>query len=166
MTPKILVAYATKCGSTIEIAESIGKTLASDGAAVEVKPVQEIGDISGYDAVVLGSAIRMGQWLPEALEFAKQHQATLEAIPTAIFTAHILNTDDSPASLSARQSYTAQLRQIIDPCAEAFFAGKIDPALLNFFEMTLFKLVDSPEGDFRDWKKIEAWTETVYGRVN
>lgn len=161
MTQKVLVAYATKCGSTIEIAQAIGESLSKNGASVDVKPIKEIQDISGYDAFVIGSAIRMAQWLPEAREFIKEHQAQFSSQPAAIFSVHILNQGDSPVAKRERRAYTAPLREYLDPLTEAFFPGKIDSSQLNFFERALFKLVKSPQGDYRDWEAIRSWANEI-----
>jgi len=165
MTKNVLVVYATKLDSTVEVAKSIGETIAQNGFEVDVHLVKDVADvseaISGYDAVVLGSAIRMGQWLPEAIEFSKHHRASLKKVPVAIFTVHILNQGDDPESLKERLAYTEPVKKILAPKAEAFFTGKIDPAQLNFFERLLFKVVNSPAGDFRDWDRIRSWANEV-----
>ena len=157
MSNKILVAYATKCGSTIEVARAIGDTIARNGATVDVKPIKEITDINEYDAFIVGSAIRMAQWLPEAKDFVKSHQIHLNEKSTAIFSVHILNQGDNPDDRRERQAYTTQLKEFLTPKAEAFFPGKIDQAQLSFFECLIFKMVKSPEGDYRNWDAIREW---------
>ena len=69
MSRRTLVAYASRAGSTAEVAEAIGRTLAEDGAQVDVRLVKEVADLSPYRAVVAGSAIQGGKWLPEAMQF-------------------------------------------------------------------------------------------------
>ena len=165
MSIKVLVAYATKCGSTIEVAQAIGDKISKNGGLVDVKPVKEISDISGYDAFIIGSAIRMAQWLPEATDFIKRHQSHLNKSPTAIFSVHILNLADSPESQQERLAYTKPVREILTPKAEAFFAGKIDQSQLSTFERLMFKLIKSPEGDFRDWEAIGNWATEVLLKI-
>ena len=161
MSKKILVAYATICGSTSEVAQAIGDTISRNGVFVDVKPIKEISDISRYDAAIIGSAIRMAQRLPEAKNFIKSHQKHLNKIPTAIFSMHILNLGDNPECQKERLAYTKSIKEIITPKTETFFAGKIDQALLSFFERLLFKLIKSPEGDFRNWENIHNWAVEV-----
>ncbi|MBK7316822.1 flavodoxin domain-containing protein [Candidatus Villigracilis affinis] len=69
MNNKILVTYASRFGSTEGVAKSIGKTLAENGAKVDVLPMRDVKDLSPYDAVVAGSAVNGGAWLPEAMQF-------------------------------------------------------------------------------------------------
>ena len=71
---RVLVAYATKSGSAQGVAEKIGETLTNRGAEVEVRSVKERLDVTSYDAVVLGSAIRMGKWLKSATSFAEKNR--------------------------------------------------------------------------------------------
>jgi menaquinone-dependent protoporphyrinogen oxidase len=85
MSNKILVTYASRFGSTTGVAEAIGKTLAEQGVRVEVLPMKEVIDLAAYQAVVAGSAINGGEWLPEALQFVQAHQAELRNKPFAAF---------------------------------------------------------------------------------
>ena len=157
MSQKVLITYATKLGSTTEVAHAIGKTISEKGIAVDILPIEEVAGISSYSIVIIGSAIRMGSWLPEALNFIEEHQDALNKVSTKIFCVHILNQGHEPESQKERATYTAPVRAIINPEDEAFFAGKIDPSQLKFFERLLFKAVKSPDGDFRDWDAIQSW---------
>jgi menaquinone-dependent protoporphyrinogen oxidase len=157
MTSKILIVYGSKCGSTAEVAQTMGDVLGQRGFSVDVKSAKSVASLDGYHAVIAGSAIRYGQWLGEATNFLKQHQARLRQIPVAFFTVHALNVDDSGASRQAREAYTAPIRQVVTPVSEAFFAGKFEFAKLSFLEKTIAKAVKAEEGDPRDWDKIRAW---------
>ncbi len=156
---KILVAYATRAGSTVDVAKTIGETLNASGATVDVRPIKNVTDIQGYDAVLVGSAIRMGKWLPEAVDFVKKNQAQLGRIPTAFFTVHLLNCDDSDKSRAAREAYTAPVRQILTPKAEVFFAGKMDFSKLSFLDRTIAQAVGGTERDLRNWDTIRGWAQ-------
>lgn len=157
----ILVTYATRAGSTVEVADAIGQTLSASGATVDVKPIKGVTSPGGYDAVVIGSAIRMGSWLPEAVDYIKKNQTVLNRMPTAFFTVHVLNRDDSEASRQARLAYTAAVRALVTPKAETFFAGKMDYAKLSFLDRMIAQAVakstNSAEGDYRDWVGIRNW---------
>ena len=161
MHAKVLIAYATKRGSTFEVAQAIGNILSKQGAEVDVNAVQEVRSLDGYCTVIIGSAIRMAAWLPDAVDFVKKYQQSLEETRTAIFTVRILNSDDTPESEKERQAYTKEINDIIAPQSEAFFTGKVEPAELRFVERMLFKAVNSPEGDFRDWDYIRSWAKQV-----
>jgi menaquinone-dependent protoporphyrinogen IX oxidase len=44
-TLPILVAYASRAGSTHEIAEAVGRTLGEHGAAFKVRSVKDVTDL-------------------------------------------------------------------------------------------------------------------------
>ncbi len=161
MNNRILVAYATRAGSTAEIAAAIAETLAARGYAVDVKPVKEKPNLAGYTAVVLGSAIRMGNWLPEMVKFIEANQAALAALPTALFTVHMLNTGDDEASRAARAAYLKAIRPLLPDAEEVYFAGKMDFARLSFLDRAIAKMVKAVEADQRDWDAIRRWAGTV-----
>ncbi len=158
----ILVVYASRSGSTAEVAQAIGEQLCRRGETVDVRSVEAVKDLSPYRAVILGSAVRMGRWLPAAVKFVEQHQAALRQVPVAYFTVHILATDDSEASRKQRAGYLDGARALVVPQQEAFFAGRIDPAKLGLGERLLAKAVSSPEGDMRDWQAIRGWADQVF----
>lgn len=161
MDNKILIAYASKCGSTGEIAQAMGHSLCDKGATVDVRPVKAVTSVNGYRAIVVGSAIRMGQWIPEAKDFVKKHQAQLSQMPTAFFTVHMLNVDDSTESQAARAQYVAPVRQLVTPSAEAFFAGKIELARMSSFDRLISNAMKAKDKDLRDWAKIRAWAQSL-----
>ena len=161
MTKKILVAYATRAGSTAEIARVIGETLAAGGAAVDVLPIRSVTDLTGYQAVVLGSAVRYSSLLPEAVKFVEQNKAALEQRPLAIFAAHILNMGSDEASRQNRHVYLDAVRKLVPPRAEACFAGVGDLKKVSFIEGLIGKMVKSPIGDYRDWPAIRSWSESL-----
>ena len=161
MNNRILVTYATRAGSTAEVAAAIAETLAARGYAVDVKPVKEKPQLTGYSAVVLGSAIRMGNWLPEAVDFVKANQAALNALPTALFTVHMLNTGDDEASRAARAAYLDAVRPLLNGVETAYFEGKMYYRQLSFLDRTVAKMVKSAEADHRDWDEIRQWANAV-----
>ena len=60
---KVLICAASKYGATSEIARAVADVLAGRGCEVTVLPPQEAGAVEEFDAVVLGSAVYMGQWM-------------------------------------------------------------------------------------------------------
>jgi menaquinone-dependent protoporphyrinogen oxidase len=162
MDDKILVAFASKSGTTVDVAQMIGKSLSGKGANVDVRPVKSVTSLDGYRAVVIGSGIRFSQWLPEAAEFVKNNQARLREIPTVFFTVHMLNIDDGETSRNKRAAYTEPVRKIVTPKAQVLFAGRLDFSKLSLIEVLMSKALKAREQDLRDWSKIRAWAEGVY----
>ena len=171
MTNKILVAYATCTGSTVGVAEAIGKTLAAGGATVEVRPIQAVMDLAPYDAVVVGSAIHDKRWLPEAMRFVQTHRAELTRKPFAAFLVCMtLAMRNGETYRPFVAEFLAPVRALVKPVSEGLFAGALDiskvPALrdrLTFRLSVLFGVWS--EGDHRDWRAIQAWSESLLPRL-
>lgn len=161
--PRILVTYATRTGSTVGVAAAIGEELGKRGFSVDVSPVSENPALEGYAAVLMGSAINGGQWLPEALAYVEQHREALQEKVLAVFCVHIMNLGDDEKSRANRLAYLDKVRALVHPVDEAYFAGlgmkpEDEPAIIRWVYRT-FKI--GPEGDCRDWEQIRGWAETL-----
>jgi menaquinone-dependent protoporphyrinogen oxidase len=162
MNKRILVAYATRAGSTVKVAAAIGEVIAARSFEVDVKLVKEKPSLEGYQAVLVGSAIRMGNWLPEAIEFVRINQQTLDRLPVALFTVHMLNREDDEESRANRLAYLKDVRPLLNSAEEVFFAGKFDMSRLSFLDRMIPKAVKAVDEDCRDWDRIQGWAQTVF----
>ncbi len=162
---KILVTYASKAGSTGEVAEAVAKVFCDAGATVDVRPVKEVRDLSGYQAVVLGSAIRMGSWLSEATSFVKKHKATLAQMPVAYFQVCAEVKKDTDEARKAAGAYLDPVRALLEPVGVGVFAGKMDFSKLSWLDRKIAKMVGSVEGDWRDWDAIRVWAEGLRSKL-
>ena len=161
MSKRVLVAYATRTGSTVEVAAAIGSILGERGFAVDVKPLKSGPTLVGYDAVVLGSAVNGAKWLPEAVEFVKANQQALAQVPVALFCVHIMNLGDDEKSRDNRLAYLNSVRPLVNPAGEAFFAGVGVKPEDRSFGAWIGRILKMAEGDQRDWEKIRGWAKTV-----
>jgi len=164
MNRNILVTYASKYGATEEIAEKIGQVLRQAGLQADVSPVDGIRDLDSYKAVILGSAVYIGKWHKEAVEFLKIHEKILADRPVWLFSSGPTGEGD-PVELLEGWRLPAALQPIahrIQPRDIAVFHGYINPDKLNFIEKWAIKsIVKKPFGDFRDWDTIVTWTNTI-----
>jgi menaquinone-dependent protoporphyrinogen oxidase len=162
MPKRILVAYASAAGSTVGVAEALGKTLAARGLVVEVKAMKNDPSVENYQAVILGSAVHGGRWLPEAAQFVQTHQAQLKQLPVLGFCVHILNLGADQKSQNNRRAYLDPIRAWIPLADEVYFAGKgVDPDTASDFERFMAWIMHIPAGDQRDWEKINGWANEV-----
>lgn len=162
MNEKLLVAYATRTGTTREVAETIGKVLKEKGATVDVQNAKEADDLTTYRAVVLGSAIRAGNLMPEAVEFVKANQKRLAQMPVAYFIVCATLREDTEENRREVAAYLDPLRELITPVEEGLFAGAIDRSKLSFPLRLILKAMKAEEGDWRDWDAIRAWADALY----
>ena len=160
MADRILVAYATKCGSTEEVAQSIARVLRESGLAVDTMPVKKVVDLAPYAAVVLGTAIRMGKPVGESGRFVRRLGWQLRKRPVALFSVGLCPREKTPEKLEEALGFLGSLSDEIEPMAVAAFAGKIDHAKLGLlfrFAASRDKSGSLAEGDWRDWQAIETW---------
>jgi menaquinone-dependent protoporphyrinogen oxidase len=155
----VLVAYASKHGSTEGIAKAISDRLRERGLTTDVQPVGEVEAVGDVQAVVLGSAVYAGSWMKEAVEFAHAHAERLAALPVWLFTSGPLGADVEDEEEQPRQ--LAELRGLIAPVGHRVFFGALDRSTLGFGERMIVKAVKAPEGDFRDWDAIEGWADGI-----
>lgn len=168
----VLVAYASRYGGTRAIAEAIGEQLRSAGFEVDVLPADEVVEVGGYDAFVVGSGIYFGRWLQAARGFVRRHRAVLAARPTWLFSSGPLATGSTAAPdeqlrAEARPHELPALLAQLDPVGSMVFSGVLAPATLRLRHRALRRVAAGratlPEGDWREWWEIERWAVTIAG---
>jgi menaquinone-dependent protoporphyrinogen oxidase len=157
---RVLVAYATKRGSTREVAQAVMSVLLDRGLEVDFRPAAEVEDVADYDAVVLGGALYIGRWHADARRFIHRHRDELGERPFAVFglgprTLEPKEVEESRSQLTRALAKTPGLR----PESVAVFGGVVDPAQFHF------PLTHLPASDARDWDAIEAWAADVATRL-
>ncbi len=158
MSASILVAYATRYGSTQEVAEAVAVTLRERGLAVEIQPMREVRTLEGYGAVVLGAPLYMFHWHKDALHFLARHRAALIARPVAVFALGPFHAEEKDFQ-EVRRQLDQELAKFpwLTPGAIAIFGGKFDPQKLTFPYNLVPALKNMPASDVRDWAAIRAW---------
>jgi len=163
MGAQVLVAYASKHGATAEIAQKIGEVLRQAGLSVDVRPADRARDVASYRAVVLGSAVYVGQWRREAAKFLKDNERVLAERPVWLFSSGPTGQED-PVALTKGWRFPKALEPIADrilPRDIALFHGAIDPGKLGVVERLLVKNVKAPFGDFRDLEAVTSWATAI-----
>jgi Flavodoxin len=159
---RILVASASKHGSTTEIARSIGTALLLRMVEVDVRPVDSVVTLEGFDAVVLGSGIYMGRWLEPAKRFIENNTAELLERPVWLFSSGPLGDPPKPIEEPAD---VAGLVKSIHARGHRVFAGSLDKHELGIAERAMVAAVRAPAGDFRPWAEIDAWVDEIVAEL-
>jgi menaquinone-dependent protoporphyrinogen oxidase len=162
---KVLVAYASKYASTGGVADAIGKELCNRGAAVDVCLVKNVGDLNPYRGVVVGSAIYMGKWMPEAVDFVQKNREVLGQIPVVYFLVCMTMRDPTQENRRKVLAYLDRvLKEVpqVKPVEIGTFAGALDYSNLSVPNKMIMKVKGAPEGDFRQWDVIRAWATRLH----
>ena len=180
---KVLVVYASRHGATRGIAQRIADVLRTEGLEVDVAPADHAAGVGAADAVVVGSAVYMGTWLKEAVEFVKRNEVRLADVPLWFFSSgplpgssidkgpgtdpltDALGPEDGPGSGGRKK--VAEITAATNPKEHRVFLGAFDPDdPAKVTSERLVRLLPAvkkalPAGDFRDWAAIEAWAREI-----
>jgi menaquinone-dependent protoporphyrinogen oxidase len=169
VTKPVLVAYASRAGSTAGVAQAVGRSLTAHGLLVEVRHVTEVDDVTPYQAVVVGSAIRIDRWLPEAMDFIQRHRADLAQRPTAAFLVCMaLGLASTPQQRAQAEksadAYMQPIRTLINPASEGMFGGALKVSAIKepYWRLAFGLIVGLRvwrEADYRSWKAIQQWAD-------
>lgn len=168
----VLVAYASRHGSTADIAERIAKTLTLRGHPAEAVPVERVQNLADVQAVVIGSAAYMGKWLGPARGFVRRHRDELGRLPVWLFSSGPLGpdtVDDQGRDVleASRPQEFEDLDRAVQPRGTAVFFGAFDPADAPVgMSERLVRSMPSvkralPAGDFRNWQAIDDWASQI-----
>jgi menaquinone-dependent protoporphyrinogen oxidase len=184
---KVLITYATMSGSTAEVALAIGEVLLQHGNEVDILPLEKVGNLSNYNAIVIGAPMVMG-WHRSARNFLARNQATFRQIPLAIFATGLSLTSAGetevsgvpifadktlakPMKIEGRPSLKERFTDINHyvapiikaagaacPVSVAFFGGRLEYTRLKLPAMLFVMLVvQANPGDHRNWDAIRSW---------
>jgi menaquinone-dependent protoporphyrinogen oxidase len=156
----VLVACASKHGSTTEVARRIAAALIENGVDAKVMRVDDVVDIAGYDAVVIGSSVYFGHWMREAIALVERNRARLAGRPIWLFSVGPLGDQarTDPAEIEG-------LAASVGAVEHHLFSGALDLHRLSLPERVIVKGVKAPTGDFRDWNEIDSWAAGIASRL-
>jgi menaquinone-dependent protoporphyrinogen oxidase len=184
---RALIVHASRHGATMGIAERIGDVLRTEGIETTVLPAMNLPDPAEFDAVVVGSGVYMGSWLKEGFEYLDRYQGTLQVRPTWLFSSGPIpgSSKQVPAegdpyggALGPAEGPGSGNRKRIEALADQIgvrghrilqgaYDPKDPPKALSERLARMLPAVKAilPEGDFREWDKIEAWAREIAAQI-
>lgn len=157
MAVRVLVAYATRHGSTAEIAEAIGLALGEQGITAEVRDAGTVRDVAGYDALIVGSAVYAGRWRGEAVALLERIAREPARHAVWVFQSGPL----SSAPEEAEQPLPVNVQLLVERLGVrgvVTFGGALLPGTPGIFEWLMLR---GGGGDYRDWAEIGEWAHAV-----
>ena len=155
MTKKILLAFGTAAGSTAEVAQAMDEEMRQADAQVDVVPVEKVKDISEYDAVVVGTAVRMFHILPKTRRFLRRHRKGLSKVPVAYFLVCLTMGEETPKNIQKATDYAKPMIKTKTPVSLGLFGGCVNHEKMTDIFGKSMRAV--PEQDHRDWEMIRSW---------
>jgi menaquinone-dependent protoporphyrinogen oxidase len=159
---RVLVASASKHGSTAEIARTIGASLTFRQIEADVRPAESVTSLEGYDGVILGSGVYMGHWLEPAKRFIQQHTEDLLRRPVWLFSSGPLGDPAKPGEDPADAAALVEATRALE---HRVFPGSLWKEDLGIAERAMVAAVRAPEGDFRPWAEIDDWAGQIAAQL-
>ena len=157
----VLVAYATKYGSTREVAEAVAERLRERGLEADVRAAGDVDSLDGYGAVVFGGALYFFRLIREGRRFLSRHRKALTAKPVAVFgMGPIEDTEEQYADARKHLDKSLGKSSAMSPVAVTVFGGAFDPTGLRFPDANP-AMKKMPPTDLRDWEAIAAWADSL-----
>ncbi len=163
MFNQTLVTYASKYGSTKEIAERIAKVLQQQGIRTTVQAASEVSSLAPYDAVVIGSSLYGGNWLAPSRNFIEKFRDGLAKKEVWVFSSGPATHDD-PVHVLGGWHIPENLKDTLNsirPQSIVLFSGKIDVTKLSAEDYLVSSSLRGTSGDYRNWAAIEGWAKEI-----
>jgi len=166
MPTSILVAYATRYGSTQEVAEAVAEGLRAHGLTVDLRPARDVRTLDGYGAVVLGAPLYMFHWHKDAHHFVSRFHDALIRLPVAVFALGPFHNEEKEFQ-EVRKELDKELAKYswLAPRAVEIFGGKFDPEKLTFPHNLIPAMKNMPASDIRNWETIRAWADNLAAQL-
>ncbi|WP_100497596.1 flavodoxin domain-containing protein [Geodermatophilus chilensis] len=170
--PRVLVVFASRHGATREIAAELARHLPCTGAgrrcglSTVLAPVQQQPDPAGFDALVVGSAVYDGRWLPSARRYVAAATEGWGSRPTWLFSSGLgseLGAAPTPTDLDDAVGTRRGADLVVR--GHRAFAGRLERRLLSATECASLGRHHLAEGDFRDWREVRRWSAAIAAEV-
>lgn len=155
---RILVAYGSKRGATAGIAKEIGRTLEGDGFETTVVPAKEVRDVSGYDAVILGSSLYARHWHRDAVRCAHRNAQALQDRPVWLFSSGPVDSSAEQHEIPPVRSAAKEMDHL-HAKGHVTFGGSITAETPGWIARTLVRHGEA--GDFRNPEQIQHWAHQI-----
>ena len=159
---KVLVAVASRHRATREIAEVIADELKTSDLDVDLRDAEAAPDIGGYEAVILGSAVYTGSWLPAARHLVDFQGPASGKSPSGSLVAGRSGLT-SPSSLRSTRD---RLPDESDRGAGAQdLPRQARQTELGVRRAFVDRVVEAPEGDYRDVGEVMEWANSIASQL-
>lgn len=155
---RILVTIASRHGGTWGIGEVVASTLRERGHDAELQAPEDVADLTGFDAVVLGSAVYVAHWMPAARDLADRLGAQLAERPVWLLSSGLAT---QPAASANSPHEIRDLVERIGARGHRSFHGRLDRSVLSFTERATISAARAREGDHRDMAAVARWAEQI-----
>ena len=161
---RVLVAYATRFGSTHEVASAIVRELNAAGLQAQSAEADNALSPDDFDAFVIGSPMYGGTWMSDAAMFTAIMAERIGGGPVALFSIGTLGVNNPDAGHAEHNAFVERIGSVapgLNVIGHTDFTGYFERANLPWYLRILDCFVPNPQGDHRDWAAIKEWTRSL-----
>ncbi len=162
---RVLVAYASRHGSTEQIADAIATELARHDLEVDCRVAGEVSTLDGYDAVVLGSAVYARRWQASARHFLRRHREALPDRALWVFSSGPVGEprpeDEAKEAAWLEPPRIVSAVERLGAREHVVFGGRVPQQPHNFMERSMVRNTPPEFADRRDWEEIADWAASI-----
>lgn len=164
----IAIVVATKYGQSFKIANALASEFESLGVKTALlTPDEELGS---FEAVIIGSPVYIGKFVPEVTAWTKKNLVRLNASPAGFFSVSLNAADKRP---QARLDDDRLLREFLTesglrPSFVASFGGKLAYTKYGWFKRWMMKRISASAGgpvdtsrdhEMTDWDQVRRFAQ-------
>ncbi|MHA2389948.1 MAG: flavodoxin domain-containing protein [Candidatus Hodarchaeales archaeon] len=182
MTNKVLIAYGTRFGSTEEISSKFAEIMRDKGLDTTVIDIKKDKWplLDQFDAILIGSSIKMGRWTKEAKNFLQKNTSVLKK---KSFLAVFVSSGEAGDPEKYQEAKTKYVQNVLTEIGfdlnkvmhEAFGGvfdltsasrmGWLDKKFANMGAKEDANLTENAYNDLRDWDQIHAFATEATTRI-
>jgi menaquinone-dependent protoporphyrinogen oxidase len=171
---RVLILYGTSEGQTASISEYIAEVVRDHGQEAETLDVKELPRgfvLDGYEAVIVGASIHMGEHEEYVRDFVERNHEALERIPSAFFSVSLTAREHTDEARAQSNEYVAKFTQETGwhPDMIGIFAGALRYTQYGFVKRHFMKKISKDKGsadtdtsrdyEYTDWNDVRHFAE-------
>jgi menaquinone-dependent protoporphyrinogen oxidase len=156
---KILIVYAGKYGTTLEVCEICKNRFETAGDTVTLSRADELVSPDSYSALLLACPLYLGKWLKYFAEYIERYKAHMNDQPVALCTIGYTLRSSDEKYINIAKNAASPLRKYTKPVFEGYFAGRVCLDKLDKGDRDIAIISQIQEGDYLDCQAVSTWAD-------
>ena len=174
-THKVLIAYSSRFGHSLKIAEAMGNVFKNNHVAVDIYNLETVttlpNSIKEYDAVIITASIRYGKFHKKLNEFIAQYKEALKDTLDVFIPINLVARKPHKRLLENNNYVNKFLEEAAwQPSKINIMPGALEYPKYNFLDRSMIKFImwmtkgemdTSKTIDYTDWDEVRAFAQSI-----